>query len=387
MQMMECRQIQLEKTIEGLSLSDVPLVSYHEAQFLPAGFADDLGIYYFIPTLAKAFGLSADQAINLFFGSLLALGALIATTCFFFAFKNGLARSIILLAISLLTWTCFRYSDVYIALFFAVTSTLPFFLLAPSLPSKPPPWKWGLAFLCSGIIAGYCNFIRSHSGTGVLLFLLAWLLLNPHFRPREKALYLVTLFLATLLPYLHFHSLENKRDLYLSEMYEGHQPLRITHPKWHAVYLGLGYLPNKHGITFSDRCAWEKALSIDPTVKNCSPEYGRILRNQVWTIAKEDPLFILKTLTYKVLSILLRVALFSNVGLLLFFYVKPPPQITLPLAITLMFYSLPGILVMPINAYLAGMASVATLFGLYLICSAIEKYRQRRPHAVDAMQV
>ncbi len=369
MKIMECRHLELENTLKGLYLSDVPIVSYSGSNYWPAGFADDLGNYYLIPSIAKGLGISIDQAIDLFFGSLLAVGAMVAFFCFYSAFTHWASRVVSFIAISLLTIASFRYSDVYITFFFASATLIPLFAL-----KKP---RGALYFAIAGVLIGYCNFIRSHSGTGVLLFLFLWLILNPNLQWNKKAFYFSVLVLSCLLPYLHFHHLEQQRDRYLSKISPAYESLRVTHPKWHSIYLGLGYFPNRHGIEWSDRCAWEKALSINPNVKNCSPEYEKILRNLVFQIAKEDPIFILKTLLHKFLKIICRFLIFFNFGIAFYFYVKPQLHQVLPFFISAGFYSLSGILVMPINVYLAGMSSVATLFGLYMICVGIEKYTQK----------
>lgn len=370
---MECRQTGLEHTLKALEETQVPLVTVFNQVYSPAGFADDLGIYYFIPWIAKSLGTSIDQAINLFFGFLLVTGAAISIFCFFFIFKHWSSRIISFAALGLLTAAAYRYSDVYIISFFAVASITPLFVLWDRTSSRFN-WKLGLSIAFSGLIIGYSNITRSHAGTGMLLFLISWLILNKHLLNKEK-LFILSLLVAFIsFPYAHFKILEVNRDRYLSKIDPLYKGISVVHPKWHNIYIGFGYLENKYGIKYSDTVSYEKVMSINPKVGYCSPEYEQILKDQCLWLIKNDPIFVLKTFFAKLFKLLFRVSQFANLGLLIcLFYVKPSIREVLPFGIAALFYSLPGLATMPINAYVSGLTSIATLFGLYMICLAIEK--------------
>lgn len=371
---MEGRYDQLQNTLEGWKRTDVPLVSWNPPHYEIAGFTDDLGIYYFVPGIAKTFGISIDSAINLFFGSLLGLGVLISFLCFWLFFRDGPSRLISFIGHSLLAVAAFRYSDVYLAPYFAVTAIIPFFLLLRSIPRS-----WWIRLALSGLVIGYCNLIRSHAGTGVLLFLLTWIGVHRDLSKRAKGTSLLTLLAFVAIPYLHFHALEAKRDQFLSQ--KGVAPASISHPKWHSIYIGLGYLKNPYGIQYSDCFASEKVRSMDPKVPYCSPEYEKILKQACFSLLKTDPLFILKNLAAKILSLCFKVLLFMNLGLVFWFYVKPPLRAMAPFLVSALFYALPGVLVMPWNIYLSGFISLLTLFGIYLIGLGMEKLRFSRKYA------
>jgi hypothetical protein len=369
MKIMECRQDQIEQALLGLDAAQVPLVSLNHGAYCPAGFSDDLGIYYFIPWIAKTFGISTDLAIQLFFGSLIFIGAAISFFCFFFVFKQWTARSISFVGLGLLTYGAYRYSDVYIAPFFAVTALVPLFILC-----KPRSWRLLLTLGFSGLVLGYSNMIRSHGGTGTLLFVLGWLILNREIGSKEKILSLLALLLFTALPYLHFKTLEQNRDAFLLKANPSYCPPSTIHPRWHSIYIGFGYLKNPYGIEYSDTISHQKALSIDPNVVYCSEEYEQILKKQCFLLAKSAPLFVIQTILIKGLALLIRFILFANFGLLAaLFYVKPSMREVFPFAAAALFYALPGVLTMPIGAYVVGLASIATIFGIYMICLGIEK--------------
>jgi hypothetical protein len=73
-----------------------------------------------------------------------------------------------------------------------------------------------------------------------------------------------------------------------------------SHPIWHAIYAGLGFIPNSEVPKFSDSVAMDKARSIDPHVLYTSPEYERILKLEVWNIAKRKPMVLIENLAAKV---------------------------------------------------------------------------------------
>ncbi|MBU6445923.1 MAG: hypothetical protein KGQ49_00815, partial [Verrucomicrobia bacterium] len=200
---MQCRHEMLESTLVGLEKTGVPLVASvsTDGPLSMAGATDDIGIYYFIPSLAHLFGIPIDAAIHLFFKSLLVFATLISMTCFWFQFPKWASRCVSVTSLSLLGYVAYRANDVYLAFYVAVAAVVPFILGKVTLPR--------LAF--AGLIAGYCNFIRMHSGTGVLLFVVCWILWNASIAKRAKLWSLLTVALFVSLPYLHFYKLEKAR--------------------------------------------------------------------------------------------------------------------------------------------------------------------------------
>lgn len=358
---MPCRYEQLKLALNGWEDTGVPLVSKWGDTYGRAGFPDDIGIYYFVPWIAKTFGISLDASIHLFLGSLLLIGFLVSGGCFLFLFKHWISKALSLFATLLLALVAYFYSDVYIVSYFSVATVVPLFLLYNQKNKIPYP-----VLIISGLILGYCNFIRNQAGTGVLLFIFTWIFCNQNLKKKFFCLAVILLFF--FLPYLHFGYVEAKRDAFLQAPKE-----RLCHPKWHTIYLGLGYLKNPYGIEFNDRIADDKAKSILPGVKNSSPEYERILKDQCIHLLKSDPLFILKTLLAKFLFLCFKALLFLNFGLIFYFYVKPSFRFTLPFLVSALFFSLPGLLAVPFTAYVLGMVSLATLFGVYMIGKGLEK--------------
>lgn len=373
MQIMKCREVDLGKTLEGLNQTGIPLVSFHDGSYSPSGYADDLGIYYFIPTLAKFGGLSIEFAIECFFNALLLVGFLISIYCFFSVFKRFSSRLISFIGLFLLTFVVVPlFLDVYVGSFFAIVTTISLFTLYEQKNGK---WKWVFPTCFAGIIAGYCNFIRCHSGTGAILFILVYLTIYQKIRIQKKIFLIALLALSIAIPYLHFALLEKQRDAFLTEKDPNYCPIPAVHPKWHSIYIGFGYLTNKYRIEYNDTISFEKAKSVNPNILYHSKEYEKILRNECFYLFRSDPIFILKTVLAKTFKLLIKLILFFNVGLFALFYVKPSFRFFAPFIVSGLFYALPGILTMPATAYVSGMVSLATLLALILIGLAIEKFK------------
>lgn len=369
---MDSRHSQLEDALRGLDATDIPLVSLNSSTYAPSGYTDDLGIYYFIPQLAKIFDISIDQAIDIFFTSLLWIGMSFSLFFFFSIFKHWGSRLTTTIGLLLLTYAAYRYAEVHIAAFFSVASLVPMWIHWHQTSGKLN-WKFFLGIALSGLVIGYCNIIRSHAGTGTFLFISALFLLN--LANKHKFIAISALIIFSAIPYLHFKVLETNRDQYLMKIHPDYHPLSILHPRWHSIYIGFGYLENKYGITYDDTISDLKARTVNPKVVYCSNEYERILRDQCFLLLKNDPLFVFKTVFFKILKLFFTCLKFSNLGLLLaFLYIKPSLRYTTPFLIAAMFYSVSGILVIPLNAYVMGMVSTATLFGITMIGLSIEKY-------------
>jgi MFS family permease len=384
---MECRRDELERTLNVLNETGVSLVSAYNNGYVPAGGSDDKGMYYFIPWLAKLFGLSSAQATQVFYLILIALGVAVATFAFSLLFKSWYSRLISLFGFSFLAGflTCwFGHSDIYLAGFFAVATVIPVFIL---LSHKPNGFNLTLAIALgfAGVIVGYCNQIRHHSGTGTLLFLFAWLLLSKTLQKKEKYICFSILVASFLIPYAHFYTLEKNRDTFLVSQNPSYEKA-FSFPTWHVIYNGFGYLKdNKYGLEYSDSSTKLAALKVNPNVEYLSDEYYRIVKDLTFDLIKNDFWFVLQTVLAKIKNLLYKVLVYANIGLLLCLFIRPSRQIFIPCLLAVMLYSLPGVLVMPFYFYLSGMVATLVTFALYMINLSLEKLLKTR--RVDSSEV
>jgi hypothetical protein len=209
------------------------------------------------------------------------------------------------------------------------------------------------------------------------MFLLVWLVLTPLFTFKKKSLCALLALAFFLLPALQFKLVERQRDDFLLQSNPACPPAPFQHLFWHPVYIGLGIRPNKYGIEFSDDCAINKVKSIDPNAARYSTEYERVLRNEVIGLAKTDPLFILGNLAWKLKVLFGYLLRYAGIGLIAFFWVKPPKAIAWPFLLLALFTSIPPLLVDPVVPYGLGFICTATLFGIYMTGLGLEKYLSR----------
>jgi hypothetical protein len=375
MQIMPTRQTEIEKTFDGLNATNVPLVAMDRSGFHPAGNADSEGMFYFVSHIAKFFHFSTNTALDIFLFFLLALGASIAIGCFFFLFKSWISRFISSVGCLLLTKLAYNLSDVYIAYFFAVSTTVPLFILMKNRHHNAK-WLWIGSLAFSGIVIGYSNFIRDYAGTAVLIFLVLWIACDQVLNKKEKTIYMCLLCVFSLIPYAHEKTLLKQRDIFFKQHQELVAYQHLTFPTWHLFYIGLGYLENDYGILRKDESAMEKVKSINPKVTYLSKECNRSVKNEYFSIMKSDPWFVLKSYIVKLLVSCWLALKYANIGLLFYFYVRPSWREVLPFCVAALFGILPGIVTAPFDKYLLGMISLATLFGVYMIGMGIEKYRK-----------
>ena len=380
MKIMESRYQSLVSALEGLKEVSVPLVGKAGGIFGVANLSDDEGIYVFIPWIARFFGISIDNAINLFLGFLLVTGLGVGYLCFHLLFKKTVSRLMAFFGLTLLGIAAYRFSDVYIVQMFAVTVIVPPALLIHQKGVKFKGLVIGFLAL-AGLIVGYANLTRSQSGTSVFFFLILWTAFQKPFYAKEKIYSFLILVLFALIPLYHFKHLDKERDEFLVKNNPSYQPISVAHPLWHALYLGLGYRPNSYGIEWNDTFAWEKVKSVDPKAVYLSDEYNRILKEQYLSILKNDPGFVARNFLLKSLRVGYYFLLFFNFGLLAYFYVKPTYEVVLPFLPLIFWAALPGVLIMPASPYLLGMISAAAIFGIYLTGFALDQYFMKRKKA------
>ena len=369
-EIMEVRHDNMAGAIEALRQVHVPLVQKLGNAFDLVGLGDDKGAYYFIPKIALLFNLPLEKAINDFYWGLTFLAFSAAAFWFFLLFDSWVAR---VWAVGILFWLekSTRIWDVYVAGLVTALILIPLFLLLSQ--KKARPWIWFAALAAAGILCGYANFIRSQSGTCLILFLLL-LLAFREVSTLRKAAGIALLLACFLIPLWHASLIGKQRDTFLTQATQGAYQAIPDHSLWHPVYIGLGYVDNPYGIVYKDHVAYEKAESVDPQVKHFSKEYEDILRGQVLLMVETHPLFVLKNIWVKFLTLLGFFVKFANVGLLCFFYLRPSWKVSIPFIVLFLFSAIPGLLVVPQVNYDAVFVATSTVFGIYVTGMAWEKY-------------
>jgi hypothetical protein len=305
------RQTQLPAAQQVLDAGGPPLVAanvpYEQAlrdpsQFYPANRSDDPGIYLYLPVFGHVTGdKNPLSQLKWFFIGCMALVLLMYPLVFYLLFDS---RAVALAAplVVLFGFSFLENRDIYFIEAWAILFGVPLLMLAAR-----GQWRRrsGLALLAvAALAASFANSVRGHAGTGVALAALAVVLLREHgWRWRAGGAAIVVAAYVAIFP-LGFKALTTY------SYHHVHMPKQTeiaTHPLWHSMYLGLGYLHNKWGIQWNDSVGIEKAAEIDPTAPYLSPRYEQILRHQYFRIVEDDPGYVARVYALKAAADLAKV--------------------------------------------------------------------------------
>lgn len=368
MNIMECRYDALREALAGYEKTGMPFLGYDGVSVKYPGFGDDQGIYYLIPKIANLFQITLDQAINVFFGGMILFSLLLGFTGSFLLFKRKASRFIAVLGLGFLSFIAYKISDVYIAASSSAVATIPLFVFFIKRQTATKPF---FAFLfLAGLGLGTLQFVRAHSATAVILFMV-FILLTKRLIGKMRLTLFLSLTLGVLISTSFFHILLNSRDSYLLQ-HESRPAAEKHHIFWHSVYIGLGFIDNPFVDGYRDQVAIEKAKSINPNIQLSSKEYERVLKKEVIAFIIKHPTFFVLNVGAKFGVMALYLIMFANVGLVLAFFYKKQWQVESAFWIAMIFSSLFGILVVPYPNYVLGFMAFATLYGIISIDSALE---------------
>ncbi len=369
MEIMEYRYNSLKESIVGYEKTGIPLVSFDGTSFKPTGYADDLGLYYFVPKIVDIFEVTLDQAVNIVLFGVIFSSFIIGLLCLFYLFKSKVTRIFALASLSLISFISYKVGGIYIFAPAIAISAVPIFLIVARDENLT---KKGLIFiLFAGIAIGISNSFRVHSGTPIAIFCLITLLLGARFGRVEKTVSLAVLIVGLLIPAIYLSIILDSRDAFLTKKIPGYQkPIRHNTP-WHSIYIGFGFLNNPFGIEYKDQVAISKVNAVSKNVEFASEEYERILKVEVHNLIKEHPYFTFMTLASKVGVVLCFFIIFANIGIPSSFIYRKPLWLDMAFALTIISQSLQGITVMPYHQYLLGFFAMSALFCVVSINDAI----------------
>ncbi len=345
------------------------LLDYKNGIFpLENGCADEFGLYYFVPLLAKTFRISLESALWWWDCGLISSGVMVAISGFWLLTQTKLEKVIACIgtvAVGIVSWII---GDVYIAPFLAL-SLLPWLFVC-----LQRGWHKRFLVYClvSGFMAAFSNSIRMYSGFALLLGVITALIL---FFKTIKKIWLPAGCLAMgFLAYsVWFSSLIMVRNTYLDEQKISRGIYEQQHLFWHSTYLGFGFLTNPYDMYYGDSCAVEHAQKIDPAIVCPSTKYNELLRKMTFQFCYDHPHFVMRTLFAKAGVLLYYLLICANIGLLLAFFYRKPWYVDIVYATVLVFSALPSLLTIPIAPYLTGFFTVATFYGIHSIFWAVEK--------------
>jgi hypothetical protein len=363
---MATRQDQLMQAYEGLVRSGITFVGYHGGQFIQAPNLDDIGIYYFIPKLMIWLGLSLQSAINLFFLAMLLTAFSAGIIGILLYYKKLSQRLIGITVIIIVTLYSIKIGDLYIILSSLIMAFT--FLLLYAVKDRVPKWQIiVIIFPVMAFFATISHFIRGFSGLGLISFSLVLLLFYLRWSPIYKLGIVLLMIAAALPPYLFFHGLIKARNQFLTIHHPEYHIKQPSHPIWHTMYIGLGYIKNPWVPAYLDEVGMDKVKAIDPNAIYLSDEYNNILRQEYFKFIGQHPQYFAKNIFAKLLKLIFYLVIWANIGLMFSFLVKKPWQVDLAFGCGLAFNSIYGLIAAPYPTYLLGFITFAAFYGVFNI--------------------
>ena len=285
-----------------LLVSDVPYRSgLDRSQLHPAGATDDQGIYLYLPLLGHWTGERDPRTLMLWlFAGCFALLVLL-TPLIVYAIFNSVAAAVI--APLLVLWKFdLTNSDLYWIQAWAVLLGIPGLVLAYRW------WRQGrlraAAALLIGLMvaASFATSIRAQTGLPILIGGAGIVLLTGGVLQLSRRTWLVRAGLVAALVVAYFSvaiGFDGVRAYRDSVVHSTGSAAGVGHPFWHPAYLGLGYLPNRYGIAWSDPVALDAVQRVDPNAPYLGPKYERTLRHAYVRIVENDFGFAVRTYVAK----------------------------------------------------------------------------------------
>jgi len=357
---MDSRQQHLVQTLEGLDRSGVPLVRFDGHGFYATGQGDDLGGYYVIPKIAQLFDLPIELALDAFYYSLVAVAVVSAIVGFGFYLRSWTARAVAAACVAYSGYLIACWNDVYLIGPCLVMGLVPWIL---AFARKNRHMAAIIAFaLLVGILVGTGNILRSHAGTGVMLFAIVLMVTNTQFTWSRRALFLAALVVGLAVPSGYFRWLIHERDAFLVTQDGNYRPAGKQHAFWHPVYLGMGFLRNQYNLAYDDSVAMKAVTAVNPQAVYLSAEYSATLRQLVFELYDRDATFVWRTIFAKLGIILYYILRYANFGLLAAWISPKGWRCDLAFAAGVSFSALFGVLVVPEDVYLLSLHVFAGMF-------------------------
>ncbi len=362
--LMPSRYLDLIQTMHGYALSCTPLVAFDGNNFLPAGYSDDLGIYYLVPWVSRTFHLTLVKSIVSVLFSTMLLGLAVGCWGFLFALQSRAGKQISIIALLFLTAIAYHVGDVYVFEFAVCLAVLPWALYFFRVKTST-----SVVFLCFiagvGMVTGTGSLVRFSSAPPTLAVIALLLVVYVHASIRRKGALVAVLLLSFFLPRLYFQHLTSERDAFLMPRVAGYQAGESRHALGHFAYAGLGFLSNPYvpgGV--SDEVSKDKVQAVAPGVAYLSLEYDKVLRHEVMSIAIHHPNLFLFTIFAKLGVVAGVILVFANIGLFAALMYPKPWQLDLAFWIAFAISAAPMVLFAPVPLYLLGVISLATVYGV-----------------------
>jgi hypothetical protein len=367
----------LRYVIAGLQQSGFLLVEYDGHTFSPiftprpVGSVDDIGLFIIVPKIAQFFHVTLEQAITLFFYSCAAATLIIGIMSVLFLYWRTWRQILIgllsIIGAFLFAWSITR--DVQLMYSFSIIAFLPFFAfcLERGIQSS---WL-NAVFFVTGFIFTCINYIRMNATLGITIWLFTSLFLisRKKISISKKLMLSIIFFMGSSIPSMYVRRTQFLSDEFLKKEIPNYQPTAHVHPFWHTIYAGFGFsnFLNSKDLSVDDRIGLEEASKRHASsIDFSNPYYDHYLKEAVFTLCKEELLFVLSTIALKAGILLYYILRYANVALLalyLDFSIKQYLAIIAGLGI----YALIPLLYIPCGAYGLGFITFIQISSMLII--------------------
>jgi hypothetical protein len=371
LRLMTSRYVDLRRAARGLACSGVPLVAFDGLHYEPAAWNDDPGLYLFVPAVARIFGLTIGTASDVLLMGVVLLAFGLGLLGMTQVLHTVLGWRVAIVALLMLTVVLLLAGDVYALSAAPAVACVPWILSFVS--RKQITFGMVITLGVTGVLAASADAIRSYAGMALILFAVVVVVCGYQLRPAGRTILAATLLLGAAGTALVFQHVYAQRDAFLRSKPGAVMQSARGHVFWHAVYLGLSYVKNSEIPKYQDELAFAKVRALKPAVKDYSPEYEQVLKEEIFKLSKRRPFLILANLIVKLVVVLLFCVLAANVGLYGAKLARKPVWLELAFWLAIAFNGLYGIVVLPNPKYLVGLIVFAALYGVFSIEQAAEQ--------------
>ena len=340
--------------------------------FIQAGRSDDPGIAQLIPTIPHLTETSLRMR-STYSICICPQGLVLVTPGFCTAYPDLRLRWAGVCVFLCLGLAEAKVADVYIFQISPLIAGIPW-VLAFALNRKSLGLIVSavlLAFCCS-----WCSLVRSGATLICLVFLIT--LFTGRCRVQQMVLSCLLVVLACVPSMIFERYLITRRDATLARFGEDATAVN-SHPLWHSMYIGLGFIPNSEVPEYNDAVAIDKVRSIDPTAPYTSVKYELILRREMLNLARHRPLLLIENLAAKTgfVALLALILLFPARRVL--FAEKDALWLDAAFVLAIGLSAMSAILVIPRPPYLLTFLCLTLLYSSMKLCRAFSIDIERTP--------
>jgi hypothetical protein len=360
--LMTSRYVSMVQAARGHQCTGTTTVGFDGHHFLQTGRSDDPGMMELIPTFARFMGMSLASTYDLTIFTVVSLGVVIGYAGFWHLYPDWRRRGIGAVVFLCLGIAEARIADEYMFQVSPLIAGIPW-LIHFALSGKRLALTISaalLAFCCS-----WCSLVRSGSIVICATFLLT--MFATRYRLQKPLLPLLLVILACVPSALFERSMIARRDTALATVGESATAVN-SHPFWHTLYIGLGFIPNSEVSEYSDGVAGEKVRSIDPTAAYTSAKYQAILKRELWGIVKRRPMLVIEIVAAKAAIIVLLLSILLLPVWRLIFSERATLWLDASFLLTIAMSAMNGIVAVPRTSYLLTFLCLTFLYSSIKLC-------------------